>query len=377
VHDGFGATFLGARVEVRSDIPATAAWLRELVAPAVDVGPDGAFPDGTAALRFDIRSDPDVGLPDAPGAPEACFALDHEVVVLPTARRGAATVVDDDFFRAHYVLETARVGVSPRPGESHHLRGASLRALRETFVALLDWSDRVQLHAAALSSGGRVALLAGARESGKTTLLTRLCAVAGDRIGIVANDRIVVSRDNPGWQVAGVPSLVSVRPGTLSELSATFGSLRVPADANPVMHTTAELAELALVPLAPRSAPLVVSLSQLASTVGVPLGAGGRLARIALLRRDEHVETFRVTPLSVEEATRRLPEVRFGRSTEPRPATVFERVIGGRDTPSDADAQVWAALAAETSCLDVAIGPGLLRDDDAAAELRNVLFDVD
>ena len=67
-----------------------------------------------------------------------------------------------------------------------------MRVVRElvTAGALADGS-RVELHASALAHDGRIIVLAGPKEAGKTTLMARLASVG--KFAIAGNDRLLVT----------------------------------------------------------------------------------------------------------------------------------------------------------------------------------------
>jgi hypothetical protein len=368
--------FLDARVVVRNDIPGTLAWLREMIAPAFAVHDDPAPERRGDTLPFFIEA-----VERLPGAHceslglTPCFALDHDIVRLPAHRDGASVLVDDTFFRARYTIEPHGLGVS-QIEPVHHLRGASLRLIREAMLSRVDWTRRVQLHASAVASSGRVVAFAGQRESGKTSLLAHVSRATG--AGLVSNDRLVLSRATDGWAARGVPTIVSVRPGTIERLPHLFGSCVVPALVQPVMHTIEELRHTLLMPVGATSTSMMLSLPQLADLAHAPLTPGGRLVCVALVDIDDTVDTFEVRRLSNAQAERRIDAVRFGVSTEPRPTTVVERVVGGRDAPMAPapPAGLLAQLAAEVACVNVVVGRRLLADEAPAQQLLHELLDV-
>jgi len=60
--------------------------------------------------------------------------------------------------------------------------------------------------------------------------------------------------------------------------------------------------------------------------------------------------------------------------TEPRPLTVFETMLGRRDTPPF-DRSLLGRLASEIPCFEVRVGSGLLKSAQAGRELAATLLD--
>jgi hypothetical protein len=123
---------------------------------------------------------------------------------------------------------------------------------------------------------------------------------------------------------------------------------------------------------------LILSLLQLADVANAAVSAGGALACIALVRVDDRVQDFEVRPLSPPAAERALAAARFGVATEPREATIFERLVGGHETaPTAADAAPMVArLADDIRCVDLRVGRRLLADGTSGRRLLDELLDV-
>jgi hypothetical protein len=354
VQEGAGFEFLGREVEVRSAQPATSAWLTEVTAPCF-----AASVTGPAALVFEIGAAPAAAEPEGEAlGPTPCFALDHGVVDLPAWRAGETVVLEDAFFRCQYTVAPGRVAVAPLGGP-HHLRGGSLRAVREALLASVEWRDRVQLHAAAVVADGRAIVFAGAREAGKTSLLAHVAGATG--AAVMANDRVVLTRDGSGWDAIGVPTVVTVRPGTIALLPGRFEAWTVPADGQPVMLSRAESQWAERRPLGATTELLRVSLAQLAAGLGAPLARRARLACVALLSIDDGLDAYSLRPFPAGGAW----GAGFG---PPHPATVFDQVLGGLGRART------DAAPADLPCVELAVGRALFERDPSRllAELLDV-----
>ncbi len=313
----------GAPITIRSELPGVLAWLEEILAPGFSVQEE----EGTA-LRVEIAAEivRDGGWPPATSLP--CFALDNEVLRLPGRAVGSSFVLEDEHWGTRYEVAPGSVRISPSRPDAR-VRLSALRVVREmATVDALAVGGRIQLHAACLAWEGRCLVLAGPKRAGKTTLLARLAASTG--AAIVTNDRLIL-RDTPhGWQVTGVPTIVSVRPGTMRRLPDLFRT--VPAMPRPVDLTLQEaISAAARVGVVTEPSQLSLSPAQLAHEVGSRLSQGGPLACLAVIGVDAGVGDFHLRRLSRAEATETIEEVRYGASTREDESTVFERTFSGGD----------------------------------------------
>jgi hypothetical protein len=348
---------------VRCDNDDMAAWLREMMGPSVDLSAPGP-----AAVSVVIHSHPVLEPPRGTQWTEPCFALDTKVEFLPASRADSILRVEHSEKSVSYAIGGGEVVIAPS-GPSPDLRIAAFAVVRELAVAQALLSPRLQLHAAGFAGGDAVALLTGPKGAGKTTTLAHLAASSGS--SIVTNDRAIATPDVGSWQVQGVPTIVGLRAGTLERLPRLFDGA-----ARRTVHLTRNE-----IPLSRESERRIkpgrlpsMSLAQLAERVGSPLAAGGRLASLSVLRVDESVQTFALRPLTPTEAERQIYHLRFGMITEPRPLTVFEAMLGLKETPAF-DRSLLGRLAAEVPCIEVRVGSGLLKSTQAGQELAAALLD--
>lgn len=299
--------------------------------------------------------------------PQPCFALDQHVLEHPASRSEGALVVRDTQYGARYFLGPDSVTVS-RDDPAPRSRAAVMRVVRElaTARALADGS-RLQLHAAALEHEGKLIVLAGPKRSGKTTLALRLAACG--RLAIVGNDRLLLtpSPAHPGaWAVRGIPTVVSVRPGTRAQLGM-FDD--IPAAPSPAHLTVAELDAQARqhAPYEP-GARVKVSLAQFARAAGVPLAGDGTLSHVLILAVDHDLDGFGIEPCRGVVARASLETVRYGSRPDGTPRTVFEEWLGVT-RPSHSDRLRLDDLVGSVPVSTLTVGPAVLRDDRLVGEL--------
>ncbi len=246
-----------------------------------------------------------------------------------------------------------------------------MRVIRElaTARALADGS-RLQLHASALEHDGRIIVLAGPKEAGKTTLVARLASVG--KLAIAGNDRLLVTPSvdtSSGWRVRPVPTVVSVRPGTQALLPGLFDD--IPAVPSPAHLTMRELEAVAgrARSARSRSSPEAVTGPVRAARSVSPCAGEGELARVLLISVDPALDGFVDRAVSLPPLARpRLDAVRYGSRTDGTPRTLFEEWLGVARPPG-ADRVLLDRLAESVAVSALRVGPRVLHDDGVAAEL--------
>jgi hypothetical protein len=363
-----GFALLDGRVAVHCADNGLVEWLREALLPGFDeVDPlpgDAQVIVDAILVRHDDEREP-------AAAEIPCFALDSGVRLLPARAIGSTVKVDDDYYGVRYEVGPESVVVRVAQ-TTNRLRPAVFRVVRELATIRARGSGRAELHAAGVERDGRVALMAGPKMAGKTTLLAFLASSTG--AGVVTNDRALVSRTDGGWKVRGVPTVVNVRVDTATRLPHLFRD--VPAVDHPVDLTLAD-AVRAFRSAGPVTTPGDVRLmpAQLAAALGAPLVGGGGLVRIAMPRFDASARGFRIATMTPTDALQRLPGVRYAASSEQRGPTLFEGFLGV-GAPS-ADPALLAALAKEVRCVELVVGPSLLESSAQAGELLDALLESD
>ena len=317
----------GAPITIRSELPGVLAWLQEMLTPGFSLREEN---DTALHVAIDAETDRDREAHRGP-TPEAslpCFALDTKVIRLPGRAVGSSFVLEDEHRGTRFQLAPGSVRISPvRPDA--RVRLSAMRVVREmATVGALAVDGRIQLHAACLAWEGRCLVLAGPKRAGKTTLLARLAASTGAEI--VANDRLILRDTAHGWQVTGVPTIVSVRPGTMRRLPDLFQT--VPAVRRPVDLTLREATSAAArFGVVTRPSQLSLSPAQLAHEVGSRLSQGGPLACLAVIDLQDGPGDFHVRRLSRAQAAEAIEGVRYGASNREEEPTVFARTFSSSD----------------------------------------------
>ncbi|MGE0451135.1 MAG: hypothetical protein AB7Q29_16300 [Vicinamibacterales bacterium] len=216
-------------IDIQGEHLGDLAWLREFLEPWCEE----ARPAADALRVRAVRSDRLVETlriawqnrrgTDEAIAPLACIRLDTRTVAFEGwSERGTVRLVDpltDCFF----VISGRNVDVvGSQNGD--RIRIALLGVIREAIAGAIAASSAVvDLHAAAFASGDRSVVIAGPKRSGKTSLLCHAITSGGAKL--LANDRVFARVDTVPASAYGVPTVVSIRRGTL----ATFPQLGNPS----------------------------------------------------------------------------------------------------------------------------------------------------
>ena len=206
--------YRGIQIRVECPYETHLQWLDEFLQPWFTSEDDGpwswrvVFSDDRGAYETLRRRGP-----RRDGALLDCFALDAAVLRLPawTSDEGTTTVFEERasvFFSVDSRVRTVRV-VAGTPYAWQRI--GLMRVVRELAMNHALRSDALFLHASASVLGRDGIVVTGPRSAGKTTLLVYLLS-RGARF--VANDRVLVSVDDAGVRLHGMPTLVAVRPGT-------------------------------------------------------------------------------------------------------------------------------------------------------------------
>jgi hypothetical protein len=224
----------------------------------------------------------------------------------------------------------------------------------------------VQLHGAGVVVDGRAIVLAGGKGAGKTTLLAHLLRGGATYL---ANDRVVVHAGPVGPVAAGLPTVVSVRPGTFSWFPAFLADL--PDVPHPAHWTRAEAAAARAThgPVA-RDARVRCSPAQWCASLGARVAASAPLGAIVLPRIDPQVGTYTATRETGAAARAALHGVRYGPGFD-GDTTPFDAREGGT-APLDVG-PVLDALATQVPVVTLRLGAGAYEAVGDADALRGAV----
>lgn len=365
----------GFAAVVRHSRPETLDWLEEFFAPWLVATTAPAAPDAPrVTVDVDVARFAEA-IRDARPLREhvPCFTLDGGDGALPLLRSRAGRLLALD--RTHgFLLAVHREG--DRPAEIHVLaereipaaRLALVRVLRELGCARAAREGALLLHAGAVAGPEGITAFVGEKRSGKSTLLVH--ALQGGGARFVANDRLAVRVRPDEVSAVGVPTIVSLRAGTLG-LSERLRSRL----AGPAWHWTSTLAQARADQQAGRAAPghrpgapARVTAAQLCALLGTAAQRGGPLRRIVFpeIVSDDAVPRFRLDRLPVDEAARRLGE--SGLFAGGHAASFLD---GAAAIAAPRREAALRSVAQRVPCLSCALGPDAYRSPSVWEALRD------
>ncbi len=337
----------GPLIEVSSDDRGVLTWLGELFGPALGEDP-GTAPTWRIELTGSAAAVA-AAVADRPAAPRLVpvFAPSHQLVELPGWTSDGVLVLDDAERHAVIAVDGPSITVLGDPAPKrwrftvalviYELVGAGFRR---------DW---VELHAAGVVHRGRTHLVMGPKGAGKSTLSVALARAGA---GLLANDRCFV---RPG-EAVGLPTPVKLLPRTVELLPELAG----PRPPRPYLWTRAELSDAT--PAAASDEALILSPAEVVDRLGAPAPTGawplGSILVPQVAADDSGLERSPVPTAEAEE----LLLANVYRAADPRAATAFEDLAGGR--PPDRYDLV-AGLALRHPVLRVRLGARVLGDRDA------------
>lgn len=347
----------GFEARVRTARPALLAWLEEFLAPwfAARAGPARA---GLPCVALDVDAGALSALLAAAvpaGRAADVYTRDDPRAPWPLVRAGGAGewAVDPRGCVAIEAPSGGRVLRVLAAAERPHGRIAALRVLRELASAHALARGALPVHGAALADDAGVTIFAGPKAAGKSSLLLHALAQGGARY--VANDRVFVAVAAHGATARGMPTIVSLRAGTL----ALSPRLRDEVDSK-AWHCASTIAEARAHRRSGEPAegagerwPPGLSPSQLCALLGVEPRAGGALARVVFPEIAPGGGRFALRRLAPEAAAARL--LAGGLVAGGRAAGFL---TGAAPAARDALAAAARALAAGVPCFACTLGPG-------------------
>lgn len=352
--------------------PAHLAWLREFLEPDFAVG-------DRERVDCEVVIDEDgpryAGLAGAGPPADAhlldCFALDSSVVRLPIIRRDdSATCVLDAQFDAVYVIEPRprRVTIVTTPG-NRRVRASLLRVVRE-FAMNHMHGRALLLHASAIAVGDAGLVIAGHKAAGKTTLLTYLLSRRAGRY--LSNDRVLVTDGDGAQLVRNIPTVISVRPGTL-EFLPEFGRRFETSGFWSYLLTLDEAAASTGEPIVPNQfGSYFLSPAQFRQLVDAPQKHRCMASVLVFPVISTEPGTFDLRELSETEALARLPETFLGAGGWRKGTDAFA-IPGTRPAPDEANLMARAErLLSCVRAYECLLGPHAYRDGALASELAGL-----
>lgn len=198
---------IGIETSIESDIE----WLHEFFHPALSITPSN--PDVTIQEIIE---------PDlyhrwlsygGKGNELKTFMLDTEVIAFPEwSVPVKGTVVYDRDHKLFYHVDGDRI-IILREDQKVVIRTRLMRVVREIVMGVSQSTGSRLLHASAFSLDGKALIVTGPKQAGKTSLLAY--ALNSRSADYLTNDRLLVTFKESKPRLSSIPTIVSVRRGTL------------------------------------------------------------------------------------------------------------------------------------------------------------------
>jgi hypothetical protein len=350
-------------VALDSNDAAAADWLEEFLEPWFTPTPR----IGEWRVRLLSSRDAYAELNDrcpADAALRPCFALDQRTLSLPAWRTGERVTVADAERCCVLIASPFELDIIADPG-TRRWRFTSMWVLREIASTRLRRTE-LEIHAAAVETGGRAILISGPKGAGKTTLSIHL--LRSGQCRLIANDRVFAGGAAASFAVRGVPTAVRIRTATAAQFPELCRGL--PRVARPYLHTRDELTQVIGSDALPESAELGLTLAQLAHQLQVDLMAAAPLGAIVFPEIRADVQGWNVEPLAPKDVSARIWANLFGEQPTERPPTLFEELDGGPCVPSRHLAD---ALSEAAPGYRIVLGRNAYVERESAARLLEIL----
>jgi hypothetical protein len=359
-------------IRIGSDDPSHLAWLVEFLSPAFETGSESGWDFSVELSEDSTRYEACAKRgPHASEVENDVFTLDSRAVRLPVWNGLAeGMTLFDAQFHVFYEIPDDRRSVHLLTSTGNTAaRTALMRVVRERAMSEVLRSGRLMLHASSVQIDGLGLVIAGPKFAGKTTLSTAL--LRSKRARYVSNDRVTIAADETPIRFRGMPSVVTIRPGTL-ELFPDLGQ-RLRSSATHPRMSLCEAAE------SPSSGPLQwmdgryglspAQWCRLLDTKPVPEAQLSALLFPRVTQEAGGVEMLRLLP---EEAARRLPETLLGAGTWRKRVELF--APPGQDELPSENALTKRAklLAGQISCFECRLGLQAYEGDLAATLVANL-----
>jgi hypothetical protein len=305
-----GFEFDGLRARGESQHAADLEWLEEFLCPQFQrVDPAGA----SCVVRFTRDPQRYEDLLEQSNAVVVreidCFALDQQVIRLPSWSTDGVLCIHDTKFQCIYVLDRASstveiIASTRRRGP----RIPAMRVLREFAMNHSLGQGHLFIHGSAVAIGSSGIVIAGPSGAGKTTLLMHLLSLGNT--AYMSNDRVLARHTPEGVMLAGMPAITTLRSSTLD----MYPAIREALTTSPWNHyRTISESEQDASPIKSWSdARYGLTPAQFCRLMGVESVASG-MAKVVLMPKQTHqpghITLTRLTPDVVEQ---RLREAIFG-----------------------------------------------------------------
>lgn len=294
-------------------------WLEDFLVPHFSVG-EVTSPSFEVGLQIDGGAWRELRKGFEPSGPISAFAFDSGPRSLPFHKGEDGTLtLWEEGFRAF--LEVSRDRRRTRvviPEDHSRIRILLMRIVREFAMNSAVLQGDFFLHASCLVDGDRSIIIAGPKNSGKTTLLVDACLHTGALW--LGNDRIRVHHRDGRCRIRGMPVVVSLRAGTLALFPGVAEKI-----AGDGWHSRLGRGESAREnpPVTGKKGRRWITPGQFSVLVAAGQASEGHRPVVLLPRLTGLPGTFDLHPVPKKETQGHLEDIVFGAGRESFPTPVF------------------------------------------------------
>jgi hypothetical protein len=293
-------SFRGLELEICASVEAPLKWLEEFMSPS--------FAERGCQSRKEIRLIVDDRLyaqmlrlvPPAPQTLVDCFTKDGAfepfVALRDEQDRELLYSSQEECFLLP-ACDKERIDLLA-PSDCWTTRRCLMRLVRELATIQALHQGDLFLHGAAVECRGDAIVLAGAKRSGKTTMLMNALRQGSTRY--LSNDRIFIERTRDAIQARGMPTIVRVRPDSLAHVPG----LKPPAWEHPYRYylTSSECEQRSALLQPAYQEPPAMSPPQFCGWLGVEMATKAPLRAIVFPRIDPAVSDYSLQPMRPADA---------------------------------------------------------------------------
>lgn len=344
-------------------------WLEEFLAPWFSLS------DEALDIELKVSQDParyqQISEAGPAGANIIAFMMDTNYKAYPTWNGPGQTLTFNDERRKLFCLVDNNHVELVCQDPAICTRTMVMRIIREYAMGASQLTGGRFLHASAFAVKGLAAIITGPRQAGKTSLLSYI--LANSDAAYLSNDRVLLKDIGHSTRVRGMPTIVSVREGTMNMFP---GMEQTVVERRYTKNATLEECKDPVVSVSPqpRRGRYSLSPSQFSAMLDAQPVKEAR-ARVVIFPRQTRIAGgLELRRLDPQEARNRLEASLFGHIHPDQLSEVFTRHPVGEDIkPAPGDHALLDILSRSLTAYECVLGNDAYADRRGVEELLRLL----
>jgi hypothetical protein len=345
------------------------SWMEEFLVPWFDT--TGRVPDVEVRLIYDPMLFQRLHASGCTDSSAETFMMDNSTIDFPVWNGiSDQLTLYDEKHRLFYLVSDRHIELILGDRKAN-ARLCVMRVVRELAMGAAQLAGGRFLHAAAFAVDGNAAIIAGPRQSGKTSLLSY--ALANSQARFLSNDRLLMKMQAQAIGLRGMPTIVSLREGTVDLFPGMRQSIVERGYiSKATLRECKESGELNSFPAKPGRHGL--SPHQFCKLLDCKPAKEASGAVLLFPRRTGGAGNLQLRRLEPEETRDRLKDCFFGFISPDRHSEVFTRIPKALERQSAPDDPSFcAALADSVAAYDCELGNQAFIGDTGAKQLLQLL----